>query len=45
LQLHQVAVEPLLDKIGIPYEKQEKYLGLNGKDLKVPEKPTLMKVY
>jgi heterodisulfide reductase subunit B len=45
LQLHQVAVEPLLDKIGIPYTKEEKYLGLKGIDLKNPEKPSLMKVY
>jgi heterodisulfide reductase subunit B len=45
LQLHQVAVEPLLDKIGIPYKNNEKYLGLNGIDLKIPEKPSLMKVY
>ena len=26
LQMHQTAVEPLLDKIGIRYNKEEKYL-------------------
>jgi heterodisulfide reductase subunit B len=45
LQLHQVAVEPLLDKIGIQFNKEEKYLGLNGIDLNIPKKPSLMKVY
>ena len=39
LQLHQTAVEPLLDKIGIPYDPKKKYLGLNEKDLKRPELP------
>jgi heterodisulfide reductase subunit B len=45
LQVHQVAVEPLFEKIGIPYDKEKKYEGLNGIDLKIPEKPSLMKVY
>jgi len=26
LQMHQISVEPLLDKIGIPYNMDEKYL-------------------
>ena len=39
LQLHQTAVEPLLDKMGIPYDPAKKYLGLNEKDLKRPELP------
>ena len=39
LQVHQVAVEPLLDKIGIPYNPGTKYSGLNGEDLGKPELP------
>lgn len=45
LQVHQVAVEPLLDKIGIPYSADEKYKGLNNEDLGVPEKPMNLKTY
>jgi Heterodisulfide reductase, subunit B len=40
LQMHQVNVEPLLDKIGIPYDKEMKYKGVNNKDLGIPELPT-----
>ena len=43
LQLHQVAVEPLLDKMGIPYSPEDKYKGLNRKDLLRPDLPTIMK--
>ncbi len=39
LQLHQVAVEPLLDKIGVGYSPEEKYLGLNKEDLLQPGLP------
>jgi heterodisulfide reductase subunit B len=39
LQVHQIAVEPLLDKIGIPYNPETKYQGLNEKDLGKPEFP------
>jgi heterodisulfide reductase subunit B len=39
MQLHQVQVEPLLDKIGIKYKPDEKYIGKSGKNLGVPEKP------
>lgn len=45
LQTHQVAVEPLLDKLGIPYNLATKYLDSNGKSLGRPEKPSLLKVY
>ena len=44
LQVHQVSCEPLLDKIGIPYDKNIKYKGVNGKDLGVPEKPRVLQV-
>jgi heterodisulfide reductase subunit B len=45
LQTHQVAVEPLLEKIGIPYNPATKYLGANGENLGQPEKPSVLKVY
>ncbi len=44
LQIHQVSVEPLLDKMGIPYNSSKKYLGKNGKFLGVPFKPAAIKV-
>ncbi|MDO4735484.1 MAG: heterodisulfide reductase subunit B, partial [Bacteroidia bacterium] len=40
LQMHQVSVEPLLDKIGIPYNPEDKYKGINNKDLGKPVLPT-----
>lgn len=43
LQLHQVAVEPLLDKIGIEYDPQAKYLGVNKEDILRPGLPTVLK--
>lgn len=43
LQVHQVSVEPLLDKIGIPFDPKTKYKGKNNKDIGIPEKPVYMK--
>jgi len=43
LQVHQVAVEPLLDKMGIEYDPSKKYLGINGKNLGKPEMPNVLK--
>ena len=43
LQVHQVAVEPLLDKLGIEYKPDEKYKGINGLDLGKPEMPNTLK--
>ena len=43
LQVHQVSVEPLLDKIGILYDTEAKYKGLHHKDLGVPERPERLK--
>ena len=43
LQLHQVAVEPLLDKLGIEYDPKEKYKGLNEKELMRPELPGVLR--
>ena len=45
LQLHQVAVEPLLDKMGIGYDLENKYKGLDEKDLMRPELPANMKCF
>jgi len=38
-----VAIEPLLDKIGIEYDPAKKYLGLNEKEIKKPGLPSVMK--
>jgi len=43
LQVHQVPVEPLLDKIGIPYDPSSKFLGKDGKYLGKPAVPTFLK--
>ncbi len=43
LQLHQVGVEPLLDKIGIEYNPEGKYKGLHGEDLGKPTIPGFLK--
>lgn len=45
LQMHQVAVEPLLDKMGVKYDPSKKYQGPNGKELPKPQAPTLLKCY
>jgi heterodisulfide reductase subunit B len=44
LQTHEVAVEPLFDKLGISYNPETKYNGLNGMKLKVPENPAYLKI-
>ncbi|MCX7985798.1 MAG: heterodisulfide reductase-related iron-sulfur binding cluster [Bacteroidales bacterium] len=43
LQVHQVSVEPLLDKIGVKYDIQKKYTDKNNRLLGKPVKPTLLK--
>jgi heterodisulfide reductase subunit B len=43
LQVHQVAVEPLLNKLGISYIPEDKYKGLNGEDLGKPDMPSVLK--
>lgn len=45
LQVHQVAVEPILEKIGIPYNPNEKYKGLNNADMGKPEMPEVLKCH
>ncbi|MBL7138299.1 MAG: heterodisulfide reductase subunit B [Bacteroidales bacterium] len=44
-QVHQVPVEPLLDKIGIPYDPSRKFLGKEGQDLGKPASPTVLKFF
>lgn len=44
LQMHQVAVEPLLDKMGIPYDPETKYKNKKGEDIGSPKCPTFLKV-
>lgn len=36
MQMHQIDVEPLLDKMGIDYDPASKYLGTNGKYIGQP---------
>lgn len=45
LQAHQVAVEPLLDKMGITYDLSRKFVGRDGNKLGTPDKPSNLKVY
>ncbi|MBU0487938.1 MAG: heterodisulfide reductase subunit B [Bacteroidetes bacterium] len=39
LQVHQIPVEPLMIKMGIPFDPGKKYLGKNSKDMGRPEIP------
>jgi heterodisulfide reductase subunit B len=43
LQVHQVTVEPLLDKLGIRYNPDDKYKGLHHIDLGKPRMPEKLK--
>ena len=43
LQIHQVSPEPLLDKMGVPYDPARKYLGLDEKELRKPGLPNVLK--
>ena len=45
LQLHQVTVEPLLDKMGIEYNADAKYKGLFNIDLGKPRMPKNLKCF
>ena len=45
LQVHQVAVEPLLDKMGVAYDPGAKYKGADGEDLSRPELPSCLKCH
>ncbi len=39
LQVHQVSVEPLLDKMGVPYDPDKKYLDKQGNPMGRPDNP------
>jgi heterodisulfide reductase subunit B len=45
LQVHQVPAEPVLDKIGIPYDPSAKFKGKDGQELGRPESPSYLKFY
>jgi len=45
LQLHQVTMEPLFDKIGIEYNPEKKFLGSSGSDIGRPASPDVLKFY
>jgi len=45
LQVHQVPVEPLLDKMGIQYDTSRKFLGKDGQDLGRPDAPSVLKFF
>jgi heterodisulfide reductase subunit B len=45
LQVHQVTVEPLLDKMGIVYNPVDKYKVANNKNIGKPEYPNVLKCY
>lgn len=45
LQVHQVPVEPLLDKMGIPYDPEKKFLDMDGNSLGKPKSPSFLKFY
>ena len=44
LQVHQVSSEPLLDKMGIPYDPKKKYVDEKGANIGMPGKPQVLKV-
>ena len=43
LQMHQVSVDPILEKMGIPYDAAMKYAGVNGKYIGSPVSPEVLK--
>ena len=45
LQVHQVPVEPLLNKIGIPYDTHRKFLTMDGTMMGQPKAPSHLKFY
>jgi len=44
LQVHQVSPEPLMVKMGIPFDPEGKYLGRNGEYMGRPGKPNSMMI-
>lgn len=44
LQMHQVSVEPLLDKMGVQYDSSKKFAGINNKNIGKPCMPDKLKI-
>ena len=44
MQLHQVSVEPLLDKMGMEYDLGKKFTGYLDENIGVPEKPEHLRI-
>lgn len=42
VQMHQVQLEPLMDKIGIAYNREAKYHDIHGKSLGKPQNPEVL---
>jgi heterodisulfide reductase subunit B len=45
MQMHQTAIEPLLNKMGVEYNPRDKHKGFSGVRLPKPATPNLLKVY
>lgn len=45
MQMHQTDVEPLLKKMGVEYDPNQKYKEPKGEDLGVPMSPSFVKEY
>jgi len=45
LQVHQVPVESLLDKMGLPYDPETKFKSKTGMDIGKPDAPSFLKFY
>jgi heterodisulfide reductase subunit B len=45
LQVHQVPVEPLLEKMGVPFDQAKKFQSKTGENIGRPESPSFMKFY
>jgi heterodisulfide reductase subunit B len=44
LQTHQVSAEPLLVKMGVPFDPSKKYTGRQGENMGRPAKPNILKI-
>jgi heterodisulfide reductase subunit B len=45
LQVHQVPVEPLLEKMGVPFDYAKKFLSKTGADMGQPDVPSFLNFY
>jgi heterodisulfide reductase subunit B len=45
MQMHQVSVNSLLDKIGVEYNPEEKFKGENGENIGKPDSPSILKFF